>query len=204
MPKPINEEHTLLGYLDWLGMDNGADYDDGANGWFSWRVEERQVDEPVEAAGVLTVDWQYPDLIGPVRELLVATGLPYVIENVPNAPLKDPVTLCGSMFDLYTTWQDTLYGLRRHRGFETSLYVPPPPCSHRKGVLSIGVYGNGAGGGRPRSVKGPGFEQARREVMDIDWMTREELNESIPPAYTDYVGTHLRYSLLDSTSNEAA
>lgn len=29
---------------------------------------------------------------------------------------------------------------------------------------------------------------ARREAMDIDWMSRVGLSESIPPAYTEYLG----------------
>src|SRR5690349_11385406 len=28
----------------------------------------------------------YPDLISPVREAILATGLPYIIENVPGSP----------------------------------------------------------------------------------------------------------------------
>jgi DNA (cytosine-5)-methyltransferase 1 len=35
-----------------------------------------------------------------------------------------------------------------------------------------------------------GVAQAR-EAMGIDWMTRDELRESIPPAYTEYIGGHL-------------
>ena len=43
---------------------------------------------------------EYPDLIERVRELLEATGKPYVIENVPDVrdELRDPTTLCGAMF----------------------------------------------------------------------------------------------------------
>lgn len=134
---------------------------------------------------------QYPDLIDPVRKMLVSTCKPFVIENVPEAPLENPVTFCGSMFKLETNWQGQTYGLRRHRAFESPIRLQSLSCLHKKGVLSIGVYGNGAGGGRPRSVKGSGFEQARRDVMQIDWMRREELNESIPPAYTEFIGLQL-------------
>lgn len=42
----------------------------------------------------------HPDLVDPVRELLMRTGRPYIIENVPGAPLLSPVTLCGSQFGL--------------------------------------------------------------------------------------------------------
>src|SRR5208337_1570467 len=42
----------------------------------------------------------HPKLIGPVRDMLRRSGTPYVIENVPGAPLIDPIVLCGSMFGL--------------------------------------------------------------------------------------------------------
>ena len=64
------------------------------------------------------------DLVGPTRELLIATGLPYVIENVPGAPLVDPVTLCGSMFGL---------AVRRHRLFESNVALMVPECAPRNG-----------------------------------------------------------------------
>jgi DNA (cytosine-5)-methyltransferase 1 len=65
---------------------------------------------------------KHPDLVAPVRELLRATGLPYVIENVPGAPLDTPILLCGSMFDL---------GVRRHRLFETNAPALQPECATR-------------------------------------------------------------------------
>jgi DNA (cytosine-5)-methyltransferase 1 len=42
----------------------------------------------------------YPDLIGPVRELLNASGRPWVIENVKAAGpwMKNPAILCAQMF----------------------------------------------------------------------------------------------------------
>ncbi len=44
----------------------------------------------------------HPDLIMPTRRLLLVTGRPYVIENVPGARrlLHNPIMLCGSMFGL--------------------------------------------------------------------------------------------------------
>lgn len=71
----------------------------------------------------------HPNFIGAVRPLLQATGLPYVIENVPGAPLEDPTILCGSMFK-------QLVDIRRHRLFETNWPLDPPgPCNHALGVL---------------------------------------------------------------------
>ena len=34
-----------------------------------------------------------------------------------------------------------------------------------------------------------------KEAMDIDWMTRKEFTQAIPPAYTEYIGLHLMKAL---------
>jgi DNA (cytosine-5)-methyltransferase 1 len=132
---------------------------------------------------------EYPMLLEPVREALQATGLPYVIENVEGAPLIDAVTLCGSQFGLTCEWPGNgKVALRRHRLFESTFPVPDPG-PHDHSLLSVPVYGHGPSGRKAR-LKGTGHAQAERDVMRIDWMTREEINEAIPPAYTEYVGQH--------------
>jgi DNA (cytosine-5)-methyltransferase 1 len=135
---------------------------------------------------------RHPDLVAPTRELLQATGLPYVIENVPGAPLLDPVTLCGSMFGI---------DVRRHRLFETNWPFMAPRCQHGawtntytqaryhggKTVTvgrTIGVYGGGQG-------MGEGEGELWREAMEIDWMTRREMTQAIPPVYTELIGNQL-------------
>ena len=40
------------------------------------------------SGGRVARDGRHPDLLGPTRELLEATGLPWVIENVPGAPMR--------------------------------------------------------------------------------------------------------------------
>jgi len=126
---------------------------------------------------------EYPELIAPTRALLEATGLPYVIENVPTAPLRDPVTLCGSMFGL---------GVRRHRGFETNWPLLVPQCQHGSVPKQYKLYRHGVEYvSRFASVYGSGGGKAMAdwpEAMGIDWMTSSELAEAIPPAYTEYVG----------------
>jgi len=124
---------------------------------------------------------EYPDLIGAMREFLINTGLPYVIENVTGAPLKDPIKLCGTMFG---------YELYRHRLFESNvdLTVPPHP-RHVKPVSAAGHWEPGtvmsvAGNIAPISLA--------REVMDIDWCNRAELVQAIPPYYTEFIGKQLR------------
>lgn len=124
----------------------------------------------------------HPDLIAPVRGLLQASGKPYVIENVEGAPLHQPLMLCGGMFP----------GLRvyRHRLFEASFPAAPPV--HPPHVAKLTKMGRPPRGGEFMHVVGnfSGAEQARA-AMGIPWMTRDELREAIPPAYTECVGVAL-------------
>jgi DNA (cytosine-5)-methyltransferase 1 len=131
----------------------------------------------------------YPELIAPVRDLLTATGLPYVIENVPGAPLRYPARLCGTFFGLKAgPWE-----LRRHRLFESSVYILSTPCLHQ--FPPIGLFGhNSSGAFYKRYGRGVTLAE-RREAMQIDWMDRDELSEAIPPAYTEYIGVYLRQAL---------
>jgi DNA (cytosine-5)-methyltransferase 1 len=131
----------------------------------------------------------YPDLIGPVRELLKRTGKPYMIENVPHArrKLRDPVQLCGSSFGLGANGRQ----LRRHRLFECSFAVMVPPCQHQG--QPIGVYGTGGGGQMTRGYKGTPEEY--REAMGINWATRAEIAQAIPPAYAEHLGGYLMRAL---------
>jgi DNA (cytosine-5)-methyltransferase 1 len=131
---------------------------------------------------------EHPDLIGPTRERLDAIGLPYVIENVVGAPLIDPVMLCGGMFP----------GLRvyRHRLFETNWPLAQP--SHPPHTAKITKMGRPPQPDEFMHVVGhfAGVKQAR-EAMGIDWMTRNELKEAIPPAYTSWIAGKL-LDYLDS------
>jgi DNA (cytosine-5)-methyltransferase 1 len=136
----------------------------------------------------------YPELIEPTRELLIKTGKPYVIENVEGAKLLEPLTLCGSAFGLGAWCNDgKWHQLRRHRLFECSFFFLVRPCQHRG--KPVGVYGNG-GGNKARVEAGlvngmTGTASERKEAMKIDWMTRAELSQAIPPAYTEFIGQRL-------------
>jgi DNA (cytosine-5)-methyltransferase 1 len=142
-------------------------------------------------------------LIEPVRRLLIASGRPFVIENVEGAPLFDPVVLCGTMFGLGV--KDANAELWRHRQFEINWpRFLVPPCNHRAKSRVIGVYG-GHGRDRRRVITVVGhtggssnrdgcqqFTVAQRaEAMGIDWMTGAELSQAIPPAYTEFIGRQL-------------
>lgn len=142
----------------------------------------------------------YPDQLTPIRQRLRAVNCPYVIENVPGAPLVDPVVLCGSMFAL---------DVRRHRHFEANwplgcdlpcvhhMWTPrfAPNRSDRKkrphalaSVIVVAGGGSGGYGGRVADW---------RIAMGIEWMTRKEMAQAIPPIYTEFVGHQLATYVLE-------
>ena len=116
---------------------------------------------------------EWPDQVTPIRERL--RGRTHTIENVVGAPLINPVRLCGGMFGLKVI---------RHRLFECSfpILVPPhPPCSGR--IASGDAYTVAGHGAESKSYKHADWADA----MGIDWMTKEELCQSIPPAYSEFI-----------------
>lgn len=120
---------------------------------------------------------EHHDLLTPVRELLIQIGKPWVIENVPGAPMRADILLCGSMFGEPR--------LKRHRLFELSTGIPAvllPPCNHDNGNI-ISVFGHGG------HIYHGKWEW--EEVMGIDWMTKAELAQAIPPSYTEWIGRRL-------------
>jgi DNA (cytosine-5)-methyltransferase 1 len=123
---------------------------------------------------------EYPDLVSQTREALKQTGKPYVIENVPGAPLVDPVILNGAMFGML---------VHRVRLFECSFQTPffllpqlPKPVKMGRPIQAgeiiqpVGHFSN---------------VPYAREQMGIDWMTQGELAQAIPPAYTEFIGKQL-------------
>ncbi len=131
--------------------------------------------------------WDVPraDLLDPTRQLLKEIGRPWVIENVIGAPM-DGVALCGTYFGL---------GVLRHRRFESSelLLAPGGSCRHI-GTVGEGDYVTVAGHGGD-NAKGHGSRAQKQAAMGIDWMTDVELNEAIPPAYTEWIGRQLLASI---------
>lgn len=123
-------------------------------------------------------------LIAPVRELLKVTGLSYVIENVPGAPLSNPIQLCGSSFGL---------DVRRHRLFETSFPLMAPPCNHA--AQEPGRFPGATNRPNGRATVEIGVWRIPLDVqslaMGINWMTLPELSQAIPPAYTRFIGEQL-------------
>ncbi|HXU06436.1 MAG TPA: DNA cytosine methyltransferase [Polyangia bacterium] len=179
---------------------------------------------PCQAHTALSKMWnarKHEDRIPETRALLEASGVPYVIENVPGAPLKASLRLCGTMFGLQTPCGAEL---RRHRYFETSFLVMQPECRHGSSTLGVygghvrdrcrvvGVYGESANkADRRRTITVTGHtpqqnvERNRvrntytaddaRAAMGMPWATMAELSQAIPPAYSEHIG---RYALIAS------
>ena len=141
---------------------------------------------------------EWPRLVEPVREMLIASGLPYVIENVDGAPLLNPVVLCGTMFK----------GLRvlRHRLFEANFLIMVPPHGKHPKVHTFDKRKSHYGKTNDMfdfvQVTGGGncSIAAAKDAMGIDWMTKNELNEAIPPAYTQFIGKQLLAHIQTETS----
>lgn len=140
----------------------------------------------------------HPDLVAPTRKLLRATGKPYIIENVEGAPLENPIMLCGTMFPGLLTI--------RHRLFETypEIWFPPAQCCHWGKTEPIMAADKKRGGIKPGdethlhiydfvTVAGNnGLKADYETALGINWMSKKELSQAIPPAYTHWLGEQMR------------
>ena len=141
---------------------------------------------------------QYIDLLTPTRERLRSCGRPWVIENVPGAPMRNYITLCGVMFGLKVF---------RHRHFESShMLLQPEHKPHGQRRIGEGYFSVAGGAGRwktwgtaKRDVS-KGTVAEWREAMGIDWMPRNKIKLAIPPAYTEYIGKQLLRKICKNAS----
>lgn len=123
-----------------------------------------------------------PEQIEQVRELLAGAPGLTVIENVPRAPLRADLRLDGWMFPELR--------VVRERIFELNFFVLTPPISRPRNLLSCG-YLSVVGHGIPpymRSKGTPHLADDCRRAMGIDWMTRSELSQAVPPVYAEFIG----------------
>lgn len=120
----------------------------------------------------------YPDLMAPTREKLMKSGVPFIIENTPGAPMRVDIVLCGSMFGLR---------LIRHRWFECSFPIfNLSVCQHHPNpIVACGngtpTWSRARNGGKCYTIK------EVRDAMGINWMNRGELSQAIPPAYSKFL-----------------
>ena len=120
---------------------------------------------------------EYPLLIDATRERLSATGVPWVIENVEDAPMPYSTVLCGQTFRL---------PIYRHRRFGSSELIMAPPHQRHKRVITPGhmLKDRGRVSSWERAIRLP-------EAMGCPWMTQKEVSQAIPPAYTEWIGRQL-------------
>jgi len=127
---------------------------------------------------------QYEDFISRTRRKLEEWGGPWIIENVVGAPLLNSVRLCGSAFGL---------GVRRHRIFESNIPLVGVECRHDLQPEPIDVSGMGGRRVNPRVGQGGDSRKPRNlkeasQAMGINWMSQKEISQSIPPAYSRFLG----------------
>jgi DNA (cytosine-5)-methyltransferase 1 len=134
----------------------------------------------------------YPDLVTPMRPLLKAAGLPYVMENVEGCPLHRPVMLCGRMFGVE---------LYRHRLFEAGngAFLQQPPHDearmHDKPASKAGHWVPGT----VMSIAGHVAPiDLARALMGIDWyVPRESLVEAVPTYMARWIGERVLEQLQE-------
>ena len=141
---------------------------------------------------------EHPDLVTPLREVLLNLGVPYVIENVPpdsdaGPALIDPVELCGCMFPELNVYRERLFEFGNWPG------IPQPEhAEHAEPLVKMGRPPRP--GHRMHVVGNFSGAAAAREAMGIGWMTRDELREAIPPAYTRLIGEALMSHLTEGAA----
>lgn len=136
---------------------------------------------------------EYPELIEETRDQLLKTDRPFIIENVVGAPLRKDLLLCGEMFGLKVI---------RHRIFEIhGFHVPELKHEKHRGLVKDGYYvtvaGHGGNDSKHNYCKLNGLESKTKlevwqHAMGIDWMTKKELTQAVPPAYAEYIGRFIK------------
>lgn len=126
----------------------------------------------------------HQNLIPATRARLEASGVPWVMENVPGAPLRDPVRLCGTSFGI---------PIRRHRIFEASFPMLVPPCNH--GAFTERRFPGSSNRPNGRTVCNVGEYRVplkvQQDAMQIHWMTLPELSQAVPPVYSEFLAKAL-------------
>lgn len=130
---------------------------------------------------------EHPELVEPTREELTNTERPWVMENVPGAPLTNPLQLCGTEFGLRSP---SGHWVRRHRLFESNVFLMGAGGCHCTGKLTAYTTGHPPA----ETTLWKGWQMGRRDsaiAFGIDWMSGDGLAQAIPPAYTQHIGEQL-------------
>lgn len=138
--------------------------------------------QPYSLARNMRATHPKPEQIDDVRALLKSARAMTVIENVPRSPLRPDLRLDGWMFPELR--------VIRERVFELNFLMLAPPISRPRGLLGRG-YISVIGSGTPPYMLARGIRYGVadcRRAMGIDWMSRWELSQAVPPAYSEFIG----------------
>ncbi len=128
---------------------------------------------------------KYPDMVGFTRDLLLSSGKPFVMENVPAAPIRRDLILDGTMFGMK---------IIRRRVFEIHGFkCKQPPKGKKIGTVKGGQYVTVAGHGGD----GKASLKAWQDAMEIDWIKdKKSLANAVPPRYARYIGEQFKKHIL--------
>lgn len=145
------------------------------------------------------IEDRYENLIPETRAILEEVGIPFVIENLPKAPIRCDLQLCGSHFK--TNPASPYMDIRRHRWFEIQgFHAKQPTCHHQ--VWAKRKYKPSSNRANKRfTIEIGAWNEPlplQKTCMGIDWeVTVRELSEAIPPAYTKYLAEQFQESIYD-------
>lgn len=168
MPRYCGDEFHQADALEYLAK-HGAEFD------------AIHASPPCRRCSISSSHWPdmgyRPHLLPETETRLLKTGRPFVVENIDHAPFMLPsVLLCGIQFRLHVI---------RHRRFSSNILLLTVPhiYEHPKRGDFATCAGHEGNGSNKYSVWA--------DAMGIDWMTKDELSEAIPPAYTEFIGRQL-------------
>lgn len=189
-PQPRHPEEMKFVHADALEylQEHGAEYD---------FIHASPVCRAYSKAAQLSGGrYDHPKQIPVLRSLLLKTGRPFVIENVEGAPLINPITLCGVMFEL---------PMYRHRGFEFGNIEAPAPPEHPPHRSPTAPIGRRPACGQLWSLAGnfSGVYEAS-VVMGMPWANQDGLRQAIPPAYTRWIADQVMTSVVVNCHQSAA
>lgn len=132
-----------------------------------------------------------PLLIDGILAMLIASGKPWVVENVEGSPLltetdlfgNHGVLLCGSQFGL-RIW--------RHRLFQTSFPIEKPPSSCRHDLAPLNPHREASRQRMRQEFGKVDLEHVWREFAGVPWMDKKSGRQAVPPIYTEFIGKQLR------------
>jgi DNA (cytosine-5)-methyltransferase 1 len=143
-------------------------------------------------------DPKHPDLLTPTLALLRAQSTPWIVENVPDAPMPGALVLCGTEFGLaaHDPGRDQLVTLKRHRLFLASFDLWGAggcycAADRARGRIA-GIYKSGSVKREKAKIGRKGYTPAAEvaaALLGLDrYVPYRYMTQAIPPAYTEFLG----------------